>query len=444
MGAMELRNEDKNPQCQVLNLATRVEAEVRCELHCRGRKVKRTAMKVTLFLGSGISYESRLPKVEEITNRILNDKWQGFSEGQELLRMLKSKADAYLTRWHAESIEGRKGTFPDQEIQEDDCLQNSNYEDLYYLVQQIANEEDHEIENAAIEPFVLSLRREIEQKYSVVPSMGDPTQLATIARQATCLIKSAVTCLLSTKADPKGFNLILDLAKRADITLDIFTLNHDLLIERLLKKIAPADGFDPHDGDVRWFNHGSYQDDTKRVRLYKLHGSLDWWRLSSATNPLVGLAALDDPSAIGWRSAHGDLFGKVDSLPEFLAGSYNKMDMYRYGIYAHLHNAFAATLREQDVIVMSGYGWNDRGINGWLREWLSDQRKRIVLLDEKPDELVKSRSFLWHSYLDLIKRGQLDVRIRKYLKDVGIDELLPHLHSRGDMRIGENETHGRA
>ena len=75
---------------------------------------------------------------------------------------------------------------------------------------------------------------------------------------------------------------------------------------------------------------------------------------------------------------------------------------------------------------MSGYGWNDRGINGRLFEWiLSSSDKRLFLLHENPEEKIKnnSKSAMWHRYDDLVNDGRL-IPIKKWLSDVTMDELI--------------------
>src|SRR6266498_5043298 len=108
-------------------------------------------MKQLLFLGSGVSYASGLPSVAEITRSLLVDEWVRHTDGrfypgsassphlkdptkvlQDFLALLLPYAD------RSHSMTGGKG----------------NYEDLYFLAEQIAEHERGWADNPAIQPFV--------------------------------------------------------------------------------------------------------------------------------------------------------------------------------------------------------------------------------------------------------------------------------------------------
>jgi hypothetical protein len=77
-----------------------------------------------------------------------------------------------------------------------------------------------------------------------------------------------------------GLDLIRELAQSTDIEqLNIVTLNHDTLVEQFLltNGIEFADGFGERDGDVRWSDDKVYADPDRHVRLFKLHGSIEWY-----------------------------------------------------------------------------------------------------------------------------------------------------------------------
>jgi SIR2-like domain len=65
-----------------------------------------------------------------------------------------------------------------------------------------------------------------------------------------------------------------------NFTLEIFSLNNDTVIESHFndKKIAPYRGF--VSGEWRGFNDVNNRLELNRISLYKLHGSMDWVRLS--------------------------------------------------------------------------------------------------------------------------------------------------------------------
>lgn len=90
-----------------------------------------------------------------------------------------------------------------------------------------------------------------------------------------------------------------------------------------------------------------------------------------------------------------------------------------------MNTEFDKILTKSHTMIMSGYGWNDRGINGRLFEWLySDRGNRILLLHEHPEISIKekSKSAMWHRYDGLIKDNQL-ILIKKWMSDVSYDEI---------------------
>ena len=108
--------------------------------------------------------------------------------------------------------------------------------------------------------------------------------LATIARKSSILINEVIRFLISqallnhANDDLVRLKLISDaIAKYGAANVDVLTLNHDSLVEKLLADEIPwTTGFDSaisQDGDVTNFSPDSFRDKS-RVRIVKLHGSI--------------------------------------------------------------------------------------------------------------------------------------------------------------------------
>lgn len=382
--------------------------------------------KVMLFLGSGVSYATGLPTVQRITDCLLNGWWWKHTDerfycdgspsvgsvpvaprAQSFLKELRSHADAYAAQKYEST---------------------ATYEDLYFLCQQIEDEETGEIFNPAMRPFVELLRHKIEpfcQPYQP-PNEDRVETLQSLASESCRLIECVVERLLATKNTPIGLGLIQELAQAPETEMTIATLNHDLLVETVLGSVVInyADGFRKRDGGVAWFDPRELIRPTK-VTLLKLHGSIDWcaYRDAEGNRP--------------WRWAKSrelsveDAQGRYFRTPTCtcLIGSYNKLASYHFGHFADIHLSFFQRLREHSMMVMSGYGWNDRWMNGRLIEWLDLRREnRIVLLHEHPERLKFSKSAMWHRYDDLRNKGKF-IPIEKWLSETRLDEILPHLQA---------------
>ena len=236
-----------------------------------------------LFLGSGVSYDTGLPKVPEITQSVLSGDWRwpldsyiysGFAASQdrpdkriarvqEFLRILKSLADEYLKR------RGRGAT---------------NYEDLFYMARQVEDEATRKVDNPLIEQIVDQLRAKTEVLCLPIKRVDERYSLAKLAEESCELIECAVWRKLTTKTiPPKNLTLLNELASRHEIErCDICTLNHDLLAESQMDiaQVKFEDGFAKPDGDIRWFDPKGYDESDAKARLFKLHGSINWWRLA--------------------------------------------------------------------------------------------------------------------------------------------------------------------
>ncbi|MGO9528548.1 MAG: SIR2 family protein [Verrucomicrobiia bacterium] len=211
--------------------------------------------------------------------------------------------------------------------------------------------------------------------------------------------------------------------------LDIVTLNHDVLVERLLEenKIEYTDGFIPHNGVPR-FDATAFENKTVKTRLFKLHGSIDWRKHTNRNYGCVKVSL--DEADNHLKDANGkDLEGRT--LPDLplLAGTLNKEHEYGYGISEVLfYDWFRKLLPQNQIIVMSGFGWVDYDISLRIRNWLlfdKEQKRKLVLLYEKPEENVKARlgsdGDCWWDKLR--KRNQL-VLPGKWLRDTTAAEVL--------------------
>lgn len=235
-------------------------------------------MKPLVFLGSGVSLPTfgDAGSLANLTEALFEEPWARTTSGtwlakepsptdekppcQEfLLRMRKLVEDYYFDQ---------RGSRP-------------NYEDLFYLIEQI----DDELAwrgNASVEPFrekVKSLCADLcERRKS---QYDDP--LRSLTEETLIFIQHVIAHKLHTNCPPVGFELLKGLANLQEIyPLTVCTLNHDLLVERFFKRedVEYTDGFlrTPVNG-IRYFDRTEFRNENIKVRLLKLHGSIDWWRI---------------------------------------------------------------------------------------------------------------------------------------------------------------------
>jgi hypothetical protein len=198
-----------------------------------------------------------------------------------------------------------------------------------------------------------------------------------------------------------GLNLLDELKQDSDIeSVHIFTLNHDLLIEKYLGSTL-VDGF-KQCGEFKYFDLSEYKRSDKKFFLYKLHGSINWFywsktnadgnryptKLGVKTGGNMGIDyEIQDSDGSTWR--------KEEDIPIFLTGK-NKTFRYYYQDYFELHYKFWECLKNNSRLIISGYGGSDNLINFRIKDWLEyDKNNQCVFLnagDKIPDYFGKTNS----------------------------------------------------
>lgn len=304
----------------------------------------------------------------------------------------------------------------------------TSYEDLFYLCEEMTSWRIGLAESSTLTPFMKSLERRARPLLSGKNLAARLNDLGLLAREARRFIESVTTAALRG-GKPAGLDMVVELARSKQIAqLNVVTLNHDTLVERLLAEnnVEVSDGFGPEDGDVRWYDDRSYDATPPSVRLFKLHGSVNWYRFN-----VNGLSR----TAVLLRNTTGDLFDgqgkplqRMFQSPSFLTGG-NKAIRYQHGIYIDLQYRFQELLRRCDVILMCGYGWGDAAINLRLETWMDSPRKRIVLLHPRPQEITERSMIIASAFDWWISSGRL-LTIPQWMCDLTLEQIESHLTNR--------------
>lgn len=394
-------------------------------------------MNVILFLGAGVSLASGLPTADGLTKLILGTSYH--QEGnrrfvrtsptntpssqddhtpriRKILKLLQAHDTHDIRRacYYKENgqFKSSGAIFRSQ----------STYEDLFFLCQQMKLWNIGLVDNSLITPFMECIQakaRDVLAGRSVKARVYDLGLLADLA--CNYIETIAADSLRANKA--VELDLILQLALSPDIKhLDIATLNHDTLAEQVLTEagVQFVNGFGRPDGDVRWFDDRLFDTNPTKVRILKLHGSVDWYLLLAHDGARPAMVAQADITQLRDASSHA----VVPALhgPSFLSGL-SKFVSYQRGIYADIHFRFHEALRRSDRMIMSGYGWGDTAINFQLEQWL-DQRSSttLTLLHKTPDKLTDNSLILATGYDCWVRSGRL-VPIQKWMSEVSVAEL---------------------
>lgn len=386
-----------------------------------------------LFFGSGVSFPTGLPTIKRLTEQILESQWhnhssQVFCRGKHPSKMLEKGNIVPRLQKFLKIIQLSANQYLANRQRPE-----ANYEDLYFICTQLKDELNQEIDNPVMIKYIEFIQKKIVELCKPLPlGPNRDIDLYFLASRSCDFIQCVLWNELSTKKQPVGLDLIIKLIKLKEISnVNIATLNHDLLIEKLFESnnVKCTDGFGSADGDVKWFSPELYLSSSEKVSLYKLHGSINWHifrTIDQSTDTSVDRYAIAINRDVDHcKDANGRPLMNINITPQFLTGSYNKILDYNFGIIKKIHTKFDFMLDNHNTIIMSGYGWNDRGINGRLFEWLYSSRKnRIILLHKNPIEIRdKSKSGLWHRYERLVSNNKL-ILIKKWFCDTTLEEII--------------------
>lgn len=354
---------------------------------------------IAFLFGSGISRHAGMPCTEQITRGVLVSADDRVSK---FLERLKLEIDKY---YHYK---------PEP---------RTNYEDLYYVASQIADSELHEIPNPIVQSFIDKILPDINQifeskKYKIKWNWNNLTL------ETTNYIEDVVCQLLSS--NPSGvdyLHFIKDASEENFVAgVDIFTLNHDKILEQFLTKntkddIQFTDGFSEPLNNVRRWDPNLFENELYKIRLFKLHGSIDWFRLWPAeggnwSNQFIGIPINWGFSRQFTKNQPSDiLYAKIDERPRILVGTFNKMLNYLTYIFTALFCLFYHHLSNSQRMVISGYGFGDQGINTRIIEWYySSSDHKITLIEPNFEDLKKrSRGAMLDKWESWPKQGRLKI-----------------------------------
>lgn len=189
--------------------------------------------------------------------------------------------------------------------------------------------------------------------------------------------------------------------------LSVFTLNYDLSVEQALERWPYWTGFDKYAGERQvWLDWNSDGFREFGVRLYKLHGSVNW---GVSKHTRASKTALDELSAVPvkWYRANqrvypkrrdyafvpDDIFREMRWYLEpwgrfsgMIFGGNNKLAAY--APFPFLHNALIECLEKPAIIVVIGYGWADQYLNALLeRQYTRQHHAPRLLVDVSRDAI---------------------------------------------------------
>jgi len=375
--------------------------------------------KLVFLFGSGVSIPAGMPSTKDITdqvlsaNNIMRHTDGNYYFGQPLYAHV-GIPDEYVPRVKnfIEILMPEIGRYYNYNPE-----RKTNYEDIYYVVSQIHDSELEELDNPVAQPFIDKIRANVE---SLLQGKEGETRknwrLHELADETTHYIADIAWNMLSKKPNRLDYlNLVKDISRDNNLShIDIFTLNHDTVLEQCLcqNNIPFNDGFGEPINGVRYWDNKLFETSACKIHLFKLHGSVDWFRLRPA-----GGGWYEESIGIPLNSITYSHIDKVDGRPLLLIGTFNKMLEYLRGIYTSLFTYFYKSLHDAERLVIIGYRFGDKGINTQIIQWLySSQKNKITVIDPNPNLKNAARGAIsnkWDNWINDDKLTFLQTKLEE-------------------------------
>lgn len=235
---------------------------------------------------------------------------------------------------------------------------------------------------------------------------------------------------------------LLDL-RPAGRPLDVFTLNYDRTIEEMAarRSLRIADGFQrlkaPF-GTELWSAANFDRQVRVSLRLYKLHGSVDWAVVGAQAPPTTGHLHAESylrsyPRLVRlkrWRDITFAPPGALEGVISAMNFGTRKELMYASTPFTEMFERFRASLSEADLLIVAGYSFRDERINRLVEEAIALRRGelRLLIVDPNCHRLLDALPTLWEFVRadvaetialplgDALRAGVLRTAARKLLK----------------------------
>jgi hypothetical protein len=378
----------------------------------------------SFLLGSGVSLESGVQSVTDITEAIFGENYWEHTDGS----IIKGEHPSKYLREHYDVSHLQDYLKILHDINNDylharyDGTQQSNFEDLYDLALQIYQEAGMSRENAAIKLFHDKIQKETLPIRKGYHGFDDPMDLRTLSYKTMGFIETVIKYGLNEN-EVKGLDVLTELIENGN-NLQIFSLNHDLLVEKLCveKGFSILDGFSDLDGEVRWYKPSKW-DEEAQLKIYKLHGSRDW---SFVLHHQRGdnYAILTGRDKWHNKDAQGEEVQLQLDRGYILTGQ-RKSENYYTGIHGEIHYRFTKHLKSTDTLIVSGYGWNDIQMNWKIFDWLeSYDNAKLVIIHRNPEEMGHDSRHTNFRRFEVFERQGKVIFIKKWFQDVELEDIL--------------------
>jgi hypothetical protein len=240
--------------------------------------------------------------------------------------------------------------------------------------------------------------------------------------------KSCYTEWLKHKSDLQYLAPLKNLLKNNNnFKIDIFTLNNDIILE-----VYFSDENSVYTGFVsnKWvgFDRSNIDNDTfnaSRINYYKLHGSINWLRLSDGTimeqkinNKNSNLSNnFKSSNAISNKDYDEINFEDIEIKPLLIFGHGTKI--YTIDPFFSLLEQFKRALKEKKFFIIIGYSFFDPHINNLIFNELSiNQEKIMIIINPKMMDNLNDEDFEDKDKSLKILKNEKKLKLVEYLSNI--------------------------
>ena len=338
---------------------------------------------LTFLFGSGTSISLGIPNTTQITNKIYpldniilhtdshfyfgkppNEMFPEYTEYNPIINRvlgkIKSDIEEYCRITHHDHM--------------------LNYEDYYFLSSELLRS----VSSGYVNPAIFKYKEEFVDE--LIDYINEDRTALEIFRKTIQYFEDMLRSILFVRPeDYSNLGLILDAILDSEFgDINIFTLNHDIILEEMLKKhrVIFIDGFDKPINQVRYWNRYLF-DEKEKVKLYKLHGSISWLQFISEQEEYeIKFGNIDNnPDIYHLKDKKGEYMWPYGNA-RMIVGTYNKPLLYAQDVFIDLHYRFHDILNKDRILIIIGYGFKDGVINKKIWDYVNNYKySKIIIIN---------------------------------------------------------------
>jgi len=368
--------------------------------------------KIALILGSGFSFDAGLPLAKDINKYFIRDNSKNilkFSSGEFMWTDFASETYKHNGRLGFDHLS--YGILLNESVAMfiEDKSVFINYEEFYQYI----------IDNLKSELFIDKLKKraliEFNKKFPKIKEYNNHifyTSAITKFQRSEfiSLINHLIGDLLYVRIDrnklANSYATIINYLQEFD-SIDIVTLNHDLLMEELIRdylKKEYSNGFSTNQDILKSSEGKSLNtfmgDFSNKINIFKVHGSIDVYSyvvaeekgsIVTPTDEVIFFQTHDydeKQKPIRHDPETGEIVQRFHWAidPQFITGI-NKIELLKKpGLYQNLYNESEMRLKDCETLLIIGYSFGDEHINELIERTINESKslEKIININPSP------------------------------------------------------------